>query len=248
MPVELTPPHHLRERTLLIGGMGTGKSSAICSMMAKLPSRHFHIIDTDEAFEFNLLGWPDVVERANYTIYPASNYDWPTIPTALEEASAACGGDDFFVFDCSSESWGAIQGYARANDWWRLDKNGKKIKDDIEWVTVNSEYQRVYKAIMQCKGNVVVTADVDALGDRDEKQMRVVFGPWGLKPKGQKTLWRYFHSIVLMRRSKGDVWTATGIRERDRSRELLDDVEIVDGNFVSAYLMKCAGWKMRKVD
>lgn len=228
--------------------MGTGKSSAICSMMSRLPNSHFHIVDTDEAFEFNLLGWPDVIANGNYTIYPASNYDWPTIPDALEEASAACGGDDFMVFDCSSESWGTVQTYARDEKWWRLDKAGKPTVNDLDWVRVNGEYARVYKAIMRCKGNVFVTADVDALGDKDEKQMRVVFGPWGLKPKGQKTLWRYFHSVVLLRRSKGDAWTATGVRERDRSRVLLEDAEIEDGNFVKTYLMGCAGWKIRKVD
>lgn len=251
MPVALQPANpSMLERGLIIGGMGVGKSEAICALMKRLPNSHFHAVDTDDSLEYQIAGgWPEIEAVGNYTVHAADANDWTATIEAVEAAADAITPGDWFTYDCSSEAWQAVQQHGRDQEWWRLDKNSKPIPNDLDWVRVNADFARIYNAFKQVGrqgGHVLVTSDVDALGDKDEKQMRVVFGPFGVKPRGQKTMWRQFHSIVLLRRTRQSGWSITTVRERAKARELLDEDEIDD--FAKDYLMRVAGWKMRKVD
>lgn len=233
-------------RLLLLGGMGTRKSTSVLEVMERCPGSHFHIVDTDEAFEMQVEGFDKVLENQNYTLYPCELTDWKAQINSAREASAACEPGDFYVFDCVSETWNAVQGWGRENKLWSIGKGDKIIEGSLNYAgEINPEYFQIYKTFRTTPGHLIVTSDVQAISDKDEKEMRVEFGPFGCRPKAQKSLWRYFHSVVLLKRTREE-WTATGIRERNKTLPLLDEEEYED--FFKTYFLGVQGWKPRKVD
>lgn len=245
----IDPPYEgQRLRHLLLGGMGTGKTTAICDVMAAKPDAHFHVLDSDDAYMTQLAGYPEVLDRNNFTLYVPLWGEWESLAEEAMKAAAAVQPGDFYIFDTVSESWKFIQKHAREQKWWRLDKDGKPKSEDMDWTHVNSDYQELYRGFMNTPGHLLVTADVDPVSEKnDDRATRAVFGPFGVKPKGQKDLWRLFHTVLLMQRSRSQGWTMTTVRERIRSREYLSEVEVGEGDFVERYLKGVAGWRKRPI-
>lgn len=246
MPVQftLTPPLvGLYERILLIGGMGTRKSSAICTVIEAMPDRHFHILDADDAYLTHFTNHPKIIEQDNYTLYTPTYGVWPEIPTELERAAKLAEEGDFLIYDCLSDAWPLLQKHAKDSEWWRLDKNDKPVKGDLDWSgRVNPEFDRIYTALRTPNLHVIVTSDADPMdNNKEDKNVKAVFGPYGLKPRGQKTMWRHFHSNLIFTHSIRQEWEIQTARERG-ARVKFDEVEMED-SFAQQYLVKAAGWK-----
>lgn len=113
MPVTYVQRHKIRERILLYGGPGGGKSSAVASIILHTPDVHHHIVDTEiDNYERIFAEDPlfaAVLERQNYTIHPVDSTDWVETLTTCQKAGALCEPRDWLHLDMITESWEAVQ-------------------------------------------------------------------------------------------------------------------------------------------
>ncbi len=116
---------------------------------------------------------------------------------------------------------------------------------------INRLHRDMTNAILRTPAHVYATAGQKAMGEKIEKETRLIFGPLGVMPSGQKNLAHIFHTVLLKKQTRGGAggsevkWTMT--TAKDRGRVMMDDTEVGDvagGGFTVAYLVKCAGWKM----
>ena len=96
------------------------------------------------------------------------------------------------------------------------------------------------------KGHVLCAAPAEAVvqPDRqgkggDDKDTLNLYGAYGAKPAGQKSLGFQFLTVLLAQPRGRDKWAMSTIK--DVNRERMTDKQVVD--FVSDYLIPIAGWK-----
>lgn len=266
MALTLIPPDNLPpERILLFGKEGTGKTNAVLSLARRIPSAHFHIIDTDYSASYDrMLGteYADVGERGNVTTHVTGPWDWPEILATAKAVQKEARPGDWVVVDSMTPTWSAVSEHYVSEvhgtdiESYLLDVRMKreKAKDKgvkstslqpfdgwMDYSVINPMYRRLYKCILGQPGNLLITAEATALGDNDGKMVRDVYGEVGLKPAGQKQLGFLTQTVILMTNSKRDGYGMTTIK--DRGREDQDGVQVED--FARDYLQKVAGWKPR---
>ena len=95
----------LRERILVYGGPGTGKSRGWLSIARMFPKVKVWVLDTDDAAE-RMIASHDL---PNITVFPC--LDWPDYLAAAAEARDKLDPDDWLVVDMVSSAWDAVQGF-----------------------------------------------------------------------------------------------------------------------------------------
>lgn len=109
-----------------------------------------------------------------------------------------------------------------------------------DWPVINGLYKSAMNRLLRCPGHVYATAVADMLNtDQAERDIKLIFGPHGVKPRGQKHTPHYFHTVLLKTSVRQGTWRFTTIK--DRGREYVENKEIP--NFVSGYLIPIAGWR-----
>ena len=246
------------EKILAIGPYGAGKSYAWLSIALWAQrtgsDAQFYVISTDDATS-RATSSQEFGQLRNLHDYPC--FVWPDFKQASVEIRSVIRPQDWLIVDLLDPAWEAVQAYfieqvfnENIEDYFlqarKETKSGKGTMKTLDgwkdWSIIN----RLYKAwvnplFLQTKVNIYATAKVEQVSsDTDDKETRLIFGPYGVKPKGQKETGNLFHSILLFNYPKAGKYYLTTIR--DRQRPVFEKLPLT--NFVTQYLVKVGGWRM----
>lgn len=247
----------LLERILLFGPAGSGKSTAaasVASMAAKTKSdARFHVVDTDLAWDRMLIeGYP---ELSNVEVYVA--LDWPEYREALAKIRSVVRPNDWVVVDLVSNAWETVQAYFTEQvfdrdigDYFlqvrKELKTGKKSLEAfsgwVDWSVINAMYKTwTNDLLFKTRANVICMAKMGKVhAEQDDKATRLLFGPHGVKPEGQKSLAYQFHTVLLTGEPRTGEYTLTTVKDRERTQ--LDKTPVK--KFALDYLVKIGGWRL----
>lgn len=260
MPFTLECPIPPRERLLVYGVEGTGKSKGLLDIARRVTDGKFYIMDNDLSYERLLYtGYLDVAERGNVVIENYDTTEWGLYIPQINEWRKVAGRNDWLVLDSTTPTWSAVSswysdqlfGKDKAAHMLQLKKDSKSdrefhkaMSDSMNYTIINAEYFKLYAVLARWPGHVYLTAEQDTIREEDEKGTRDVYGPIGFKPKGQKAIGHRTNTVLWMSRNRAGEWLMSTMK--DRGREYMNKVVTTD--FAADYLQGIAGWKMAKVD
>ncbi len=245
-----------RERLMVMGAAGAGKSNAAISI-AKATQVPMYVIDTEGDTWERLLWKEEGVEKV--VVYPTMPNDWTAMNEAVVEIRDRIVKDEWAVLDSATHPWGAAQ------DWFGEEFMGDDLADLMlkaradaaagstnpfdgwrDWSVINAQYAKFMNNMLRInvtkKAHVFMTAELDVIGDDDHPATRAMFGKFGAKPRGQKRLAHVPHDILFMRQTKNawevDTAKAQGVRKSWKGE--------VSEEFAKQYLLGVAGWSMEK--
>lgn len=135
-------------------------------------------------------------------------------------------------------------------------KKGKKQKAPttlgafegwMDYAVINPVFKAEVSNILKVPPcHLVATAEVKSLGDEDkkDKELRDMFGPYGVRPAGQKRTGHDVQTVILLTKHRNGEFSATTIKERGRDTFEQDEI----GKFGMDYLVKVAGWRPKEVE
>jgi len=246
-----------RERILLMGGPGSGKTRAMASI-AKLSqqtrsSAHFYIIDTDFAWDRMLTG-DEFGELENITVTPVFGYDEHM--AAMTKFRKLIKPDDWLVCDMIGPFWDLVQSHyveqaygISKTDFYLQKKKAEKEGnpfDSMDWQITKSYYQDFLMPLLfRHQGHVMLMAGVKPVRTtgkwHDDADVIDTYGRVGVRPEGDKRIGHPVHTVLLMRDKGKDRWTMTTVTDREREKHADEPVK----GFALDYLRKTAGWVMR---
>ena len=256
--MKIQSPHKFKERILLFGGGGVGKTTAVLSIARSLTEGRVWVIDNDYSYAY---------ERALATEFDdVDNVEVIEVDADWEECIAAVDrvldeGDpehDWLVIDPFSPTWDYVQNWMSTRvHSTNLDEHivtlraesadiktfNKELSEAMNWPVVNRVYtERMLKPIRKWKGHLLLVCEAAATGKTDDEEARALFGHLGLKPAGQK---RNHHiastNILLSKTSHGEYRMTTA---KDRNRVEMEKVAFDD--FALDYLRDVGGWVRAK--
>lgn len=259
--IRLYTPHVFKERFLLFGPGGGGKSTAVLDMARHIPTSKFWISDTDYSASYQRLletEFTDVRDNGNVVVQEIS--EWTDFDAFIQRVIKE-GDDtkDFYVQDTVSWCWQEVQSYY--NDLVYGDdiadhmvKLRASVKDASEfmaaqavegnWQIINKIYQRKFLSrFHKWHGHAVLVAEAEETTKKDSQDEVALYGSHGMKPRGQKLLHHITHTIILMDSPRINNWRMTVVKDRGRQR--VEKVKIEEG-FAMDYLRGVAGWKVER--
>lgn len=273
MPIveTISSPFKSRERILGFGREGTGKSSAVLSIARKIPNVNFWIIDNDNSYERLLeTDFPDVAENGNLLFcgqdFGGAPNTWKGGIAGLADASDKMARDDWLVADMLSKFWDHVQEWfvesifqediddyflkvrmekARLKDSSGKDKKALGAFEGwMDWPVINSTYhKRVSDKLLNCPGHLFCTAEAKKIEEDDDKGVRELYGPFSMKPSGQKRSGHLMQTVLIMSKtSRTDEFKLNSVK--DRGRMMWRDEVFQD--FATDYLVGTAGWTVKK--
>lgn len=121
----------LTERLGFYGSEGSGKGKAVLDMMRRMPDRHFHVMDTDAAYEFSIYEDDErnkkIIDTENFTIHVPDPTDWEDQKRTLTAIEDNAMRGDWAVFDHLDPLWASVPGWY-TRDFLGLDENAYKAK------------------------------------------------------------------------------------------------------------------------
>lgn len=249
----------LRERILGIGQPGSGKSYGwlkIADLAQKTKSpAHFYCIDTDDAIERMLFEeFPHLTNVTNNLCF-----SYPEMAASAEQFKGLAKPGDWIIFDMISALWeeaqehyiNEVMGEKSSTYFLRIrkmmqdsDKSGSPIAEGLEgwrdWGQINKMNTTVMKDLIGNVANVYATAPVDMIGNKDDKESRMLYGEMRVKPRGQKKLGHWFHTILWFQQPTTTDYTLMTIKDRGRKPLVSAPLR----NFALDYLVRNAGWKL----
>ena len=219
------PPDTERERILVYGAPGAGKSYAwlgIADLAQKTRSdAHFHVIDTDRA-ALRMLRGPNAEfgHLKNVTIYQARDVD--QAQEAVEKILGNLGSeDDWIVPDMLSNIWDNMPNWWIKHvfdespvDYWAstrkriLESKEKGKGDSKEFGGQDSvDWQYITKAYLAWEFPITIDAPCHVFATAAETEIQKRFDPDGEKraryvstnfmaPRGQKLTEHRFHTVL----------------------------------------------------
>lgn len=246
-----------RERILLYGNAGTGKSSAAISIARRIDGT-VHVIDTDYAMDAMLFG-DDV--PSNIEPHPVDMDDWDGLIKTVTDVMKAVDKDDWVVIDSMTPTWDAVQSYyvekihSKDIDVFFVEERKRQSNASSfqamegwkDYSVINKVYAKFYKLIHTCKCHVLLTAEAQPVNTsegktQDSREIRDLFQRIGQKPKGQKRLPFIPHTVIYMRKRGKNDYQFTTVKDRNRE----DQVDSKMTDFAMDYLFKVAGWRPRR--
>lgn len=255
----LTKVKPARERILVMGSYGTGKSQTWCTVAAwlrrtKSPGRVF-VVDTDHAADRLAEQYDDFSNVTSYDVW-----DYQDAKKALADVmKAKPGREDWLVVDLADKLWAWAQDYYIAErfgkdattyymDHKKADKDGHPLADGhgMNWSVINKTYADLMTVVQRFPGHVLFCTPAGTVESPnsqgkggDDKDVRALFQRYGVKPQGQKSLGFQFFTVLWLI-AKKDGWSFTTVK--DVGRENVTDSPMTD--FVGDYLVKIAGWEL----
>lgn len=257
--MKLVSPHDYRERILVYGGAGMGKTHDWFNIAKHTPDHvQFHVLDSDMTVRVFLAGetFGDLRDR----IHVYEVFEWQDVREAVDKlvdkrGNSPLGEDDWLVFDRLDPYYDWAQAFISTEgrdmdpeDVWlqhvkdHQEKNGKvsatPYDPNTDWKAIKATYQRVQRAILRCPGHVFgAAAEKSVHGQYDGKAIHEKYDIAGLmKPDGEKQTPHLFHTEL----HRSPRHRLTAVKERVEGRELLQRVTIED--FAKEYLLKRGGW------
>lgn len=252
-----------RERVLTFGPQGVGKTIGVLEIARKAKHANFYVLDVDynPSFELYLDGsFKDVADR--FHVRAVDPDDWRALLDGIAWAKSLMGADDWLVIDSFSHAWKAVQDwyiesiYGKATDEYFMDirkekhKAGDKAKSLgalegwMDWPVINNQFFPIYAKIATVPGHVYLTAESASLGDDEAGEIRSRFGPYGVKPVGQKKYGFWPHTVLFLTKSRTKEYALTTIKDRDRD-EVKDEPM---SNFANTWLVGLAKWRPEKME
>jgi hypothetical protein len=258
----LTSPYRFKERILLYGGAGVGKSSVTLNIARHMPESTFHVIDMDYSMTYDRLlqtEYQDVEERGNVKIHTVGT-DWDLFTETFAKIISEANPDtDWITVDPATATWDMVQG------WWsdtvignniadhmaQLKRDSKDareysaaIADTMQWPAINKQYQqKFYGQMHKWHGHMILCCEPNEIRRDEDADVKSTYGFVGYKPKGQKTLPHVAATNIFLDHPKIDQWRMTSVK--DRGRELVEKVNLT--SFADDYLVDVAGWEMSMV-
>jgi hypothetical protein len=249
-----------RERILVMGGWGAGKSQCSVDLATWIrktntKSRMF-VIDTTYEADRNFQPFGE----SNGLLRTSTVESWPEYMGVVKAYRNEATPADWLVVDRGDVVWDQAQaGYSEAAfgkdiDQWFVEfrKEGGKGhafsgEFGTHWGTIKRMYGAFMTEVMRWPGHVLMTAKVEGVQEPnrdgtggDSKEVRAMFSKFGVRPGGEKNLGFLFHTVLWLNEPKQGTWVFTTVR--DRGREQVSGATMV--GFVPSYLVKIAGWKV----
>ncbi len=162
---------------------------------------------------------------------------------------------DWLMIDMLSPTWGWV------TDWYtrrvfdkgtdefflqqreKMKEGDKKMQGLEGWKDygiINPAYAVLQDRILRTPGHIYCTAEVKQISDQADKETRLMFGPYGVIPVGQKRTPHLFSTILWQSEPRSEVREVITIK--DRSRPVLQGERIND--FAVDYLCGVAAWEL----
>lgn len=260
--MSLHAPSMRRERILIYGIPGAGKSSAwlaIAEWLAKTDSKSvLWVVDTDNAWEAMRPEDGHLDSFVNH--FPI--YDYGDYKEAVKKIRDNGDSDDWYVFDRIDPLWdNAQEAYSQNVEGEDIDEFFlRHIERDTQpggdygkaWVQMKRMYKgmgidlvtRFRGHVLCCAGAVQVREKKGQFGD--DADVYAKYQSVGAKPGGKADMPHLFHSELFMVESPSGYRMST-IKDRKPftgdSRGYMKG-KVVSPDFVMAYLIGVAGWKL----
>lgn len=258
----LTKEKPSRERILLLGAFGSGKSYAWCSVAAwlrrtKSPGRVF-VVDTDHAADRLSEGYDDFFSN----VVAEDVWGYKEVRAALDKfKKAKPTKEDWLVVDLADKLWQYAQDFyieekfgKDAASYYLEEKkagvSGNPLSQEAygaNWQIINQQYNSLMTDIQRWPGHVMFCTKASPVQEPnqqgkggDDKETRQAYGRYGVKPDGQKALGFQFFSVIWMIPKGKEEWVFTTIKDLNRERPQNQPIK----DFVMDYLVKVAGWSL----
>lgn len=243
----------MRERILTLGGPGSGKTYSWLKLASHFKNAQFHVIDTEIGAERSLQEFPQLT---NVTVYPVA--EWTEYREVQKEIINVAGENDWVVIDMADKAWSAVQRYFISEIFDKemgtyFMEARRKIKKDakslfggrdaalkgwVDWVVINRLYEDfIFPLVYRSPAHLYMASSAQPVSEEDDKEVRELYGPYGLRPAGQKAL-AYQPDTVLLLSHARDGYYMTTIKDRG-GRKYFDRQKL--HNLCLQY-GKVAGW------
>lgn len=191
---------------------------------------------------------------------------WLENIAAIKDAVSRAGRNDWIVVDSVTQLWDNVA------EWYvdeifdkDIDKYFMQVRQEKEkkggdkgsnlgalegWMdygVINPVYaQNVTKHLLNPPCHLFMTAEQTEVTKMDkDKDIKGLFGPFGVKPKGQKRTGHNPQTVMLMTVLRSGEWKMSTVKDRGtRTKVIQADVE----EFAKDYLYRIGGWRVTDVD
>lgn len=239
-----------RERILLYGLQGCGKSTAVLSIAKLVPDRTIHVLDTEGDVYDRLLVGSDITNIKSHGVLPD---DWDSQIAAAKEISEEIGEDDWFVIDSISPTWPAVTSWyvdrvfdQNVEDYFlaarEAAKGGNPLDGWKDYSVINKQYGAFYnlmlRASMSKRCHLLWTAEAAEIRDDAPRDKQLLYRGIGYEPSGQKRIGYVPHTIIWLRQDRGS-WGWQTVKDQG----VRGGVEGELTDFGRQYLGGVAGWR-----
>jgi len=241
-----------RERILLLGGAGTGKSYSAYSVAKRVAEADNKVFVIDNDFSFERLAEIDPVD-GTFILRLLQPDEWAEMLEALESFIAAAGKDDLLIVDSMTPTWQAVQDwycdqiFDKGIDEFFLDARKQMTGDRVEgfdgwkdWSVINKSYGKLYRLINRFPGHVILTAEAEPITADTDPELKKIYGR-RVKHRGQKGLPHKVNTILQTSKTSAGKYELTTIKDRGREADYsFKEDEFTD--FFLTYFVGAAGW------
>lgn len=258
----LTKVKPARERILLMGTFGAGKSNAWCTVAAwlrrtKSPGK-IYVVDTDHAADRLSEGYDDFFVN----VVAENVWDYKEARAAVAKfRKAKPTKEDWLVVDLADKLWKYAQDFYIEEAFGKdaasyfLEAKVDGVKGNAlsqeaygaNWQIINQQYNALMNDIQRWPGHIMfctpssVVQEPNSSGKGgDDKETRQAYGQFGVKPDGQKALGFQFFTVIWMIPMGREQWRFTSIKDLNRDRPVNQPMT----DFVMDYLVPVAGWSL----
>lgn len=230
-----------KERILLLGPPGVGKTFAWLTIAAANPDAQFHVVDTDNAVE-------RMMRKPLANVHPHVVFEWEELISTVD--GFKLGEDDWLVVDMVGACWEMVQRhfsdqvFGQSVDAYFLEarkaqKVGSPFDGRQDWTVINKLYNRFAMSLLRIPGHLLLTAPVETIA-KDEKDGGILstYSAYGVKPRAQKHTGHLVHTILLLSKTRVGDYKVTTVK--DRARKELEGLKL--SNFYRDYLVPIGGW------
>ena len=219
----------MRERVLVLGGPGSGKTLGWLRLASYFKSSQFYVIDSEIGGERSLTEFPEIT---NVHLYPVT--EWPEYRKAQREIVDKAEEGDWIVVDMVDKAWGAAQRHfiselfdQEMGEYFLQAR--KKVKKDAsslfagrdaalrgwtDWPVINRLYEDfIFPLVYRSPAHLYMATPGQAVSEEDDKEIRELYGPHGVRPAGQKALGHQPDTVLLLAHAK-DGYYVTTIKDR----------------------------------
>lgn len=264
--MKLISPYKFRERQLLLGGGGAGKTTAALSQIQSAAVGEMWVVENDYSSAWDRaieLDFPDVEDRVHVSLVAP---EWEDVASAIERVvadKAANQPDNWLVIDSISPSWEYVQswytekaygadiGTFMANLRHECANNKEyaaALNEAMNWSAIKKEYARIYRAIQagSWNGHLILTAEAKSMAGERNAEVSKIYGSVGMKPVGEGRLHHVTSSTFFMQETASGYKFST-CKDRNRTKVQNERVEaLADGGFAMSYLREIAGWGIQR--
>lgn len=256
MPLQAPTPR--RERILMFGPPGSGKTSAWLNIATWLQSSgsgaRVFCLDTDRALEAFVYSpaFAQLLPDAGGPLHYAETFEWNEYTDHLSRFLQLITPEDWLVVDFVSPAWDAVQSYfieevfaANPAEYFlearKAKAGGNPLDGWRDWSVINRLYKGWMNQILNKNpGHLFLTATPDVIQDNADRATRAMFGAYGVRPRGQKDLGFQTHTVLMSQVLKpGEVYLTT---IKDRERQPVEGLRV--NQFALDYLVNVAGWSL----